>query len=263
MLGTARSRRVIVRIYAGFFFDVETVAGYAFDTYMQAVILAAGEGKRLRPYTEHLPKPLLPVAGKPILERTLAILPEEIHEVLIVIGYRGQEIQRRFGDSFGNLPIRYVAQEERRGTGDALFACRPFLSETFLVLMGDDLYGKKDLDACAKEHLAFGVFPMQEPRTSMAAVTVGPGGFLKDIKEPTGRKTGPVLAATGVYTLDERIFSYPLTQLENGEYGLPQTIVLLAKDHAVKTVPMRFWIPIAFPEDLWRAPILLYKYAGL
>lgn len=229
---------------------------------MQAVILAAGEGKRLRPLTEHLPKPLLPVAGKPIMERALALLPEEIREVLIVIGYLGYHIRDHFGDRFAGLPIRYIEQSGLHGTGSALWQCRPYLSGKFLVVMGDDLYGKEDLAACAQEELALGVFATKKPQARLAAVTTHPDGRLKNIREPAENVAGPVLAATGAYTLDERIFSYPLAELANGEYGLPQTIVSFAQEHPVKTVPMHFWIPIAHPEDLWKAPLALRKVGG-
>ncbi len=65
---------------------------------MQAVILAAGEGKRMRPLTLTTPKPLLHVADKQLLEHIIGALPDEIGEILLVIGYRGDLIQQHFGD---------------------------------------------------------------------------------------------------------------------------------------------------------------------
>ena len=93
---------------------------------MQAVILAAGQGKRLRPLTENVPKSLGPVGGKPILEYTMGILPPGIDEVIIVIGYRGDTIRSYFGESFGRLKLTYVEQPIPLGTGEALRRARRF-----------------------------------------------------------------------------------------------------------------------------------------
>ena len=72
---------------------------------MQAVILAAGVGKRLKPLTDDLPKPMVRVNGRPILEYTLSILPKEIDEVILIVGYLKEKIIEYFGDSFKGVPI--------------------------------------------------------------------------------------------------------------------------------------------------------------
>src|SRR3989344_6712776 len=108
---------------------------------MQAVILAAGVGKRLRPLTNDLPKPMVKVNGKPILEYTLSILPSVIDEAILVVGYQKEKIMKHFGDSFNGLPLKYVEQEAPMGMSHALNCARPFLRKgTFLVMVGDDLY---------------------------------------------------------------------------------------------------------------------------
>ena len=82
---------------------------------MQAVILAAGEGKRMRPLTEELPKPLIPICGRPILSHILEALPEAIEEVHIVIGYKGEMIRSQFGDRCGTRRLHYTIQEKPTG----------------------------------------------------------------------------------------------------------------------------------------------------
>ena len=77
---------------------------------MQAVIMAAGEGRRMRPLTLELPKPLIKVAGKPILEHILDALPPEIDEVILVVGYKADMVKQHFGDSYHGRHIRYVYQ---------------------------------------------------------------------------------------------------------------------------------------------------------
>src|SRR3970282_1446930 len=113
---------------------------------MQIVFLAAGRGMRIRPLSDTTPKPLLPVAGIPILKRNLNELPPEVKDVIIVVGYLGEQIKRLFGNSFAGRPVRYVEQTGLRGTADALWKTRALhYGDPFLVGNGDDLYVNADM----------------------------------------------------------------------------------------------------------------------
>ena len=103
---------------------------------MHAVILAAGRGERLRPITEHVPKPLIPFWDKPFITYLLDNLQGFADEATIVIG-RDEEIRHRLGDSYGGIGLRYVAQDNPAGTGDAVMQTRGLLQEPFLVLLAD------------------------------------------------------------------------------------------------------------------------------
>src|ERR1700689_506521 len=109
---------------------------------MQTVILAAGRGTRMGALTESTPKPLLEVAGKTLLEHKLDMLPYDVDEVIIIVGYLGGEIQKRFGGTYKDKHIFYVEQEKLDGTAGALWQARSVLEGQFLVMMGDDLYAK-------------------------------------------------------------------------------------------------------------------------
>jgi len=111
----------------------------------QAVILAAGKGTRMLPLTETRPKPMQEVSGKNLIEWKLAALPEAIRDVVIVVGYQGEQIREFFGDMWHGRSIRYVVQEKLNGTAGALWSARNLLHGRFLVLMGDDLYAKEDI----------------------------------------------------------------------------------------------------------------------
>ena len=109
---------------------------------MKAVFLAAGKGERLWPLTETSPKPLLPIANKPIIQHTLEALVEAgIRQVVLVIGYKGDLVQERFGDggSF-KCEIDYVRQRTPRGTADAVATTHTKLKDEdhFVVAYGDD-----------------------------------------------------------------------------------------------------------------------------
>ena len=108
---------------------------------MQAVILAAGEGRRLRPLTERMPKPMLSIAGKPILEHNVRLLVRHgIREIFINTHHCPGAISAHFGDgsAFG-ASIEYSQEESVLGTAGALLPLRGRLSSTFLVFYGDNL----------------------------------------------------------------------------------------------------------------------------
>ncbi len=117
---------------------------------MQAVILAAGYGLRLRPFTETAPKGLVPVLGKPLLEWTLESIPESIDEIIIVTGWLGEQIKNRFGNTYKGKAIRYFEQSPINGTGSALHFAKSVLHDKFLVVNGDDIYGEQDLETLSK-----------------------------------------------------------------------------------------------------------------
>ncbi len=88
----------------------------------QAVILAAGEGQRLKPFTALKPKVMLPIANKPILQYVIESLAKNgVFQLVIVVGYRKEQVQDYFGsgEKFG-VDITYVVQEQQLGTGHAL-----------------------------------------------------------------------------------------------------------------------------------------------
>lgn len=219
---------------------------------MQVVILAAGRGKRLRPLTDKTPKPLLKIAGRPILDLTLNQLPLETEEILIVVDYLKEQIKEYLGEEFKGRKITYVEQKKRLGTAHALSICKDYIrDEKVLVLNGDDLYSKKDIVSCLKHSLAMLVKRVDDTRR-FGVVEIDGKGFLKNISEQTKAPFGG-LVNMGVYVLDKRFFSYPMIRLHDGEFGLPQTISSMAKDHPVKTVKAKFWHPIAYPEDIKKA----------
>src|SRR5881397_1973034 len=108
---------------------------------MDAIILAAGLGTRLRPYTLTTPKPLLPVRGRPILDWTLAALPKTVERVVVVTHYLREQIDDYLKQQQHFRDWATVFQANPRGTGDAFMSCRDAVkSDCIFVLNGDDLY---------------------------------------------------------------------------------------------------------------------------
>lgn len=225
---------------------------------MQAVILAAGKGTRMAPLTHDIPKPMLQLRGKPILEYTLNALPKEIDEIIVVINYLGHCIEEYFGKKYKGRKIIYVKQEKLDGTGGAILACKNILKEKFLVLMGDDLYHPKDIHKLTEENMAILAFETENP-TRFGVFKTDEKNRLVDIIEKP-KNSDHKLVNAGAYILNKNFFDYDLVPISETEFGLPQTIVKMVKEFEVKIIPAKIWQPVGYPEDLKKAERILDKF---
>lgn len=222
---------------------------------MQAVILAAGEGTRLRPLTYKTPKPLLKINGKCLMEYNIDELPKEIDELVIVIGYKGDKIKKYFGNNYNGRKVIYVEQNDFLGTGHALKICQTVLGERFMVLMGDDIYSRVDMVSMLKHNCAMLVKEVRGKFTG-GRVVVGKDGCLEKIME--GRHDDGInYLNTAMYVLTDDYFKYPLVSINKKEYGLPQTMVQMIKDVPIKIVKASKWIQITDLDDYKKAKELL------
>lgn len=221
---------------------------------MQCVVLAAGRGTRLAPLTNTTPKPLLPVGSHPLLAHILDALPEEISEIIVVVGYRGEQIKERIGTTWNGRPVQYVSQEPLNGTAHALLAAKPLLSgERFLVVNGDDLYAKEDLAHLIAHPLAILLKSTTDPLHASAVMDANACLTIFEGNAPANELKHRVC---GAYVLDERFFHYPLAEISvrgNTEYSLPHTLLALASDACVKGEEASFWMPVGTPEELLQA----------
>jgi bifunctional UDP-N-acetylglucosamine pyrophosphorylase/glucosamine-1-phosphate N-acetyltransferase len=222
---------------------------------MQAVILAAGRGTRMGPLTEALPKPLLEVGGKTLLEHALRALPEGV-EVVMVIGYLGHMIQSRLGASYDGKQLRYVEQNNPvGGTADALWRAKDMLTNEFIVMYADDLHPRRDVMNCLGKGWAMCVKKLDD-LGSAADIRVDENNNITEIVEADTHGGGPGLANVGLYVLDKRIFDIePVLVTGRTELGLPQTMLAASKKFniPITTVEATDWITVSTPEDLVRA----------
>lgn len=108
---------------------------------MRAVIPAAGQGTRLRPRTEAMPKGLVEVAGKPILTRCFETLIDlGVTRIVLIVGYHGEQIIEYYGARFNDCPIEYVYQRELWGLGHAVLLSRRFVADDCIVMNGDNVF---------------------------------------------------------------------------------------------------------------------------
>lgn len=230
---------------------------------MQAVILAAGRGSRMGALTESTPKPMLEVGGKPLLEYKFEILPYDVDEIILIVGFMGSKIHDRFGGKWKEKNILYIEQENPEGgTADALWHAKDVLHDHFLVMNGDNLYALEDVAKCAAYDWSVLVQERDDVRTGRVIVE---NGLVKAIAENSEHQGQRGFANAALYSLDMRVFEYPPIPKAKGssELGLPQTMMQAAHDIDIHAVPATFWFEVKSPEDLARAEEVLRARGSL
>lgn len=220
-----------------------------------AVILAAGEGRRLAPLTNRRPKPMLPVVNEPLLEHVVeACVAAGVDRIVIVVGYERERIQTHFGD--GNdwgVDIEYAVQRTQLGTAHALEQAAPYLEGSFLVLNGDRVIEPAVIEAVQDAHegvaAAMAITRVQDPST-YGVVSID-GDRITEIVENPGGESAPRLINAGIYGFTEGIFdAIGATEAgPDGEFRLTDAINAL--EGGVKAV--RYdgrWLDVSHPWDL-------------
>jgi UDP-N-acetylglucosamine diphosphorylase / glucose-1-phosphate thymidylyltransferase / UDP-N-acetylgalactosamine diphosphorylase / glucosamine-1-phosphate N-acetyltransferase / galactosamine-1-phosphate N-acetyltransferase len=228
---------------------------------MQAVILAAGKGTRMRELCHDCPKPMVKLLGKPLLEWRIETLPEGVDEVILVVGYLQEQIRTYFGDEWQGRKITYVNQEALNGTGGAMMLLKPFLRGNVLVTNGDDLYHTQDLEQLVKKAsdggAVIGMTVNDAEKYGLLEVHAD-GSLLAITERPHDKQVGVV--NTGTYIITGTFFDFPLVPITETEYGLPQTLALVARKYPVAVTEATAWQPVGCPEDIPDAEAFIQKY---
>lgn len=226
---------------------------------MQAVILAAGEGTRLRPLTESKPKPLVEVAGKPLLTYSLErCVSVGVDEVVVVVGYRGTEIIDRYGETFDGVSVTYAYQEPREGLAHATLMAEEYIQDPFVLTYADVLF-EEDVSHCVECHgesdpvatLLVTDVPREEAMRSGVIVTDDEDRVVRSVEKPEDPPT--TLALPGLFVFDPLIFDACrlVTHSDRGEYELPDAFDLLAyAGHRIEYRETDGWrVNVNTPED--------------
>ncbi len=232
---------------------------------MKAAILAAGEGTRLKPITSSIPKPMIPLGGKPLLEHQIVGLKKAgIKEFLIIVGYKEDIIKQHFkkGQELG-VNIDYVTQEEYRGTAHATGYAEDFIGDDiFLMMYGDilvdqDLYGA--LIQYYQERGADGLISLLEVKNpeNYGIITLDSEQYVKGIIEkPSPDLDVGNLANAGIYIFPPQIFkAIAKTKVsERNEYELTDSIRIFIEIFNKKIVGYNikdsYWNDIGLPWQL-------------
>src|SRR6266853_2061782 len=182
---------------------------------MKAVVMAGGEGSRLRPLTSRTPKPLVPVAGRPIMEHILLHLRRhQMRDVVATVQYLGASIRNYFGDgSEQGVALSYSVEDSPLGTAGSVMLARQRLNETFVVISRDSL---PDIALAAatrfhREHRALATIvlkPVPNPLEYGVVVVDEGGAVQRFIEKPSWGEVISDLANTGIYILEPAVFDY-------------------------------------------------------
>ena len=213
----------------------------------QAVILAAGEGRRLRPFTVTKPKVMLSIAGKPILQYVIESLAQRgVRNIVLVVGYRKGQVLDYIGsgEQFG-VDITYVTQDRQLGTAHALAQAKGVTESEFLVLPGDKLI---EPDAIAQfvgiKPEALLVKRVDNP-TRFGAVIVEKGMVKNIVEKPKQAESN--IISIGIYAFTEEIFGSIELELD-----IPDALnnMLAQGKHIAAVETEGTWLDVAYPWDI-------------
>ncbi|RLI01554.1 glucose-1-phosphate thymidylyltransferase, partial [Candidatus Bathyarchaeota archaeon] len=239
---------------------------------MKAVVLAAGEGRRLRPITLTRPKHMIPIGGRPLLEHHLLSLRDSgIKETLLVVNYKSDQIKRYFEDGSNlGIKIEYIRQKETGGTADAFALAEDYVNGDFLATYGDLLISSEVVRSALDLHLR------ESPAATLTTVEVEHPeryGVIKTtqnrvveiVEKPTpGTITSRQINA-GVYVFSPEIFK-AIKRTERsprGEQEITDSIRLLIENEETvlaAKVSADHWLDVGRPWDLLDANMRVLKH---
>jgi glucose-1-phosphate thymidylyltransferase len=168
---------------------------------LKAIIPAAGIGTRLRPHTYTLPKALLYVAGKPIIAHILDdVVPLKPSSIVLIVGYKGEQIEQWVKKKYPRLPVEFVYQAERRGIGHAIDLTRDVADagEPLLIVLGDTIIRSNLENVVRSKTNLLGVKEVDDPRR-FGVCEVTDGRITRLVEKPTDPPSN--LALVGLYYL--------------------------------------------------------------
>jgi len=211
----------------------------------------------MRPLTETIPKPLIEVCGTPILDHIIQALPAVIDELVLVVGYRQEQIRTYCGELHLGKKITYVEQADfAGGTGDALMCAKEAVTGKFLFMYADDIHGAPALaTVVAEDHAMLGMY--SETPELFGVLEQNEDGTLKAIVEKPAEPTSD-LVNIGGFVVDPSIFSYEVAvSAEHDELLVTDMLTAYAVDHPVKIIAQETWLPIGYPEHIAAAEAVL------
>ncbi|MCC6436061.1 MAG: NTP transferase domain-containing protein [Acidimicrobiales bacterium] len=182
---------------------------------MKAVIMAGGEGSRLRPLTSNLPKPMMPLVNRPMMEHVVNLLARHgFDEIVVTVAYLASSIRNYFGDGseFG-VKMFYATEESPLGTAGSVRNAMAELQERFLVISGDVLTDI-DLSAIWATHVekgalaTIGLTPVDNPLEFGIVITREDGSIERFLEKPSWGQVFSDTINTGIFVLEPEIFDY-------------------------------------------------------
>jgi len=227
---------------------------------MKALVLAAGEGTRLRPLTSNVPKPLLLVAGKPFLSHIFeALKAGGVKEVALLVGWKANRIKEFYGDgSELGLSITYLEQKERLGTANAVGHAQEVMDTPFFCINGDVVISELDVKAMrsmfeSKGRMVMGAVTVPNP-SAFGVIEEKEGRLIRILEKPKQAPSDLINAGMFVFTPDIFQEIRRTGKSPRGEYEITDTLTSLARAEAVMVHRIATeWIDVGRPWDLLKA----------
>ncbi|MGA2913905.1 MAG: bifunctional sugar-1-phosphate nucleotidylyltransferase/acetyltransferase [Methanoregula sp.] len=226
---------------------------------MECVVLAAGEGRRMRPLTAKRPKVMLPLANRPMIEHlVLAARDAAINDFVFVVGYGEREIRKHFEDgSQWGVHIRYAPQRHQHGTADAVRSVRDLVTGPFLLLNGDMIIKSTDIADLRKCHP-----PCMSTSTTNHpgdyGVVVVENGLVTSLEEKSKYPKSNMINA-GAYHFDPDIFDAvdSVQTSSRGELELTDALFEYIAEKKMKAHQLSYWMDVGNPWDMLDANLTL------
>lgn len=219
---------------------------------MQAIVLAAGKGTRMRPLSNEVPKPMLSVAGQPITAHTAeAAVEAGADELVFVVGYGEEIVRDYFGSSYRGVPVSYVVQDEQQGTADAVHATKEHIDGPFAVLYGDNLYDPEGIERLFDAAPSIASIRVANP-SNYGVLTVADGAVTEITEKPDAPQNDLVNAGAYVFPEEARDM-LDVTPSERGERELTDVLDRVISEFNVSPITLDRWMDVGRPWELLEA----------
>ena len=240
---------------------------------MEAIILAAGRGARMRGVCDSFPKPMLPIANEPMLDITIGHMAAAgVERVFLVVGHCADEIEEHYRANPAPVPVEFLVQEKAEGTGQAALLGRgPMKEAPFMLAFGDIFVGAETYAGIIRDfvssgaQMALSVRYVEDPCRG-AAVYVDEEGFVTRIIEKPPRGTSTThFDNAGTFCFTPRIWDLlgKVGKSPRGEYELTDAIAATLDEGRIKAYEIQgYWLNLTGPEELLRANGLRLEELG-
>ncbi|WP_121743061.1 bifunctional sugar-1-phosphate nucleotidylyltransferase/acetyltransferase [Natronorubrum halophilum] len=219
---------------------------------MKAVVLAAGQGTRIRPLSDSVPKPMLPVADRPLVAHTIdAAIDAGADEIVLVVGYEAETVGEYFGSEYRGVPVSYAVQTEQAGTADAVNTARDHIEGPFAVLNGDNLYDPAAVARLFDQCPAVCAIEVDDPR-NYGVLSTDAGSVTGIVEKPDDPPTN--LANAGAYAFPAEAREWlEVPESDRGEHEITDVVATVIDEFDVTPVTLERWLDVGRPWELLEA----------
>lgn len=229
---------------------------------MNLIVLAGGQGTRFYPVTKHIPKALVRVQGRPLIEHVLQSFDGLVSKIIVVVNDETGELLRSYlGTSYGNSTIEYVVQPLAgpRGTWAALQQASALLDrdDYFMVINCDDIFNRDEIIKIVsmRPEVAMGISKAVMPKKYLGIMVNNE--YVSNFRSNQGSESELVedLFCNGLYILSPNVLQLHPVEIADGEFGLPQTLFANLKTIPCLAIEMDYWVSINKPDDIKKLDI--------